>query len=69
VEASKRVTKIDFPVEETERRAGDPPELVANSTKLQSLTGWKPKYDYLDFIIKTAWDWENKYARRALPKT
>ena len=52
---------IDFPVEETDRRAGDPPELVADSTKLQKLTGWKPQYDDLDFIIKTAWDWELKY--------
>jgi UDP-glucose 4-epimerase len=60
VEASKRVTKIDFPVEETERRAGDPAILVANSTKLQTLSGWKPKYDDLDFIIQTAWNWERK---------
>jgi UDP-glucose 4-epimerase len=60
VEASKRVTKNDFPVEETSRRAGDPPELVANSNKLQTLTGWKPKYDDLEFIIKTAWEWERK---------
>jgi UDP-glucose 4-epimerase len=63
VDAAKRVTKIDFPVEETERRAGDPPELVADSTKLQSLTGWKPQYDDLGFIIKTAWDWEKTYSK------
>jgi UDP-glucose 4-epimerase len=63
VEASKRVTKIDFPVEETDRRAGDPAELVANSTKLQTMTGWKPKYDDLDFIIETAWNWERKYSK------
>jgi UDP-glucose 4-epimerase len=60
VEASKRVTKIDFTVEETDRRAGDPPALVANSTKLQTLTGWLPKHDDLDFIIQTAWNWEQK---------
>ena len=58
VEAVKRVTGIDFPVEETDRRAGDPPELVADSTKLQKRTGWKPQYDDLDFIIETAWKWE-----------
>jgi UDP-glucose 4-epimerase len=69
VSAAKRVTEIDFPVEETGRRAGDPPELVANSSKLQTMTGWEPKYDDLDFIIKTAWEWEKKYARRAFPKT
>jgi UDP-glucose 4-epimerase len=58
VEAAKRVTGIDFPVEETDRRAGDPPELVASSTKLRARTGWKPQYDDLDFIIETAWKWE-----------
>jgi UDP-glucose 4-epimerase len=64
VDAAKRVTGIDFPVEETERRAGDPPELVANSTKLQSLTNWKPKYDNLDFLIETAWNWEQRLSRK-----
>jgi UDP-glucose 4-epimerase len=58
VEAAKRITGIDFPVEETHRRAGDPPELVANSTKLKTRTGWEPRYDDLDFIIETAWKWE-----------
>jgi UDP-glucose 4-epimerase len=64
VDAAKRVTKIDFPVEETDRRAGDPAELVANSTKLQKITSWKPKYDDLDFIIETAWNWEKAYSKR-----
>jgi UDP-glucose 4-epimerase len=58
VEVAKKVTGIDFPVQETERRAGDPPALVADSTKLRTLTGWTPKHDNLSFIIKTAWDWE-----------
>jgi len=58
VEAVKRVTGIDFPVEETDRGAGDPPELVADSTKLQKRTGWEPQDDDLDFIIETAWKWE-----------
>jgi UDP-glucose 4-epimerase len=64
VEASKRVTKIDFTVEETDRRAGDPPALVADSAKLQNLTGWTPKHDDLEFIIGTAWEWERSYSAR-----
>jgi UDP-glucose 4-epimerase len=58
IETVKKVTGIDFKVEEAERRAGDPPTLVANSRKLQTLTGWQPKFDNLDYIIKTAWVWE-----------
>ena len=60
VRAVKEVTGIGFTVEETGRRAGDPPALVADSRKLRSITGWKPKYDNLEYIIKTAWEWEKK---------
>jgi len=58
VEITKKVTGIDFTVEETGRRAGDPPVLIADSGKLRTLTGWSPKYDDLEFIIQTAWNWE-----------
>ena len=58
VETAKKVTGIDFPVEETGRREGDPAVLVADSKKLKKTLGWKPKYDNLEFIIKTAWNWE-----------
>ena len=47
-------------MEETGRRAGDAINLVANSDKLRKTTGWKPKYDDLEFIVKTAWEWERK---------
>ena len=60
VDVAKRVTGIDFRVEETERRAGDPPALVADSTRLVKTTGWKPKYNDLEYIIRTAWEWEKK---------
>ncbi len=56
----KRVTGIDFPVQETGRREGDPPALVADSSRIRQELGWKPRYDDLTFIIKTAWDWEKK---------
>lgn len=58
IETAKKVTGIDFPVEETGRREGDPAVLVADSTKLKKTLGWKPRYDNLEFIIKTAWNWE-----------
>lgn len=58
VETVKRVAGTDFAVEEAGRRAGDPTAIVANSIKLQEKTGWRPRYDNLDYIVKTAWDWE-----------
>jgi len=60
IETARRVTGIDFPVEETGRRAGDPPALVADSSKLVQTTGWTPRYNDLEYIIKTAWEWERK---------
>jgi UDP-glucose 4-epimerase len=60
VEATKKVTGVDFKVIETVRRDGDPPQLVAESTKLKSTLGWQPRYDDLNYIIKTAYEWEKK---------
>jgi len=60
VATTRIITGIDFKVEETGRRAGDAINLVANSDKLRKTTGWKPKYDDLEFIVKTAWEWEKK---------
>ncbi len=60
VKTAKQVTGIDFPVSEMERRPGDPPVLVADSRKLKSALGWKPKYDDLEYIVKTAWEWDKQ---------
>jgi UDP-glucose 4-epimerase len=60
VEKVKKVTARDFPVHYTARRPGDPPSLIADSSKLRKELGWKPHYDDLEYIIKTAWEWEKK---------
>jgi UDP-glucose 4-epimerase len=64
VASAKKVTGINFTVEDAPRRAGDPPQLVADSTKLRGMTGWQPLYDDLEFIIRTAWEWELKLKER-----
>jgi UDP-glucose 4-epimerase len=63
IEVARKVSGIDFPVMETRRREGDPPSLIADSTRLRQQLHWKPRYDDLEYIVKTAWDWENKSAR------
>ena len=60
VDCAKKVTGIDFPVKEAGRRAGDPPALIADSSLLKRLTGWQPRHDDLEYIIRTAWNWERK---------
>jgi UDP-glucose 4-epimerase len=64
VDTAKKVTGIDFPVEETGRRAGDPPALIADSAKLKRETGWSPKYNDLEYIVRTAWEWEKKLKKK-----
>jgi UDP-glucose 4-epimerase len=58
VDTVKKVTKVDFTVEIGERRAGDPAVLVSNADKIKKTLNWKPKYDDLELIIKTAYEWE-----------
>ena len=60
VEKVKQVTGIDFMVNETARRAGDPPALIADSSRIRNELGWRPAHDDLEYIIKTAWEWEKK---------
>jgi UDP-glucose-4-epimerase GalE len=40
-------------------RPGDPPILIANSSKIQSQLNWKPKSN-LETIVKTAIDWHKR---------
>ena len=42
------------------RRIGDSAILVSDISKLNRLLKWKPKFNDLSFIIKTAIDWEKK---------
>lgn len=64
VEKVKQVTGIDFKVNETDRRAGDPPSLIADCTRIRNELGWKPAHDDLEYIIRTAWEWERKLHRK-----
>lgn len=49
-----------------DRRAGDPAELVADSTFIRETLGWQPKYNNLELIVQSALEWEKKLASRAL---
>ncbi|MGB9755283.1 MAG: UDP-glucose 4-epimerase GalE [Desulfurella sp.] len=60
---AKEITNIDFKVVTVQRREGDPPFLVADNTKIKELLKWVPKYDSLNYIIQTAWEWEKKLSK------
>ncbi len=65
VAMARKVTGIDFLVEETGRREGDPAELIAGCDKIRKTLGWQPCFDDLEIILRTAWDWEEKLEARA----
>jgi UDP-glucose 4-epimerase len=47
---------------EEDRRAGDPPELVAAVERIHDVLGWQPRFDDLDKIVRTSLAWERKIA-------
>jgi UDP-glucose-4-epimerase GalE len=63
--AVEKVTGKPVPYVMGPRREGDPPALVADSTRLQSELGWKPEYSDLDTIVRTAWNWANRERAQA----
>jgi UDP-glucose 4-epimerase len=64
VDAACAVTGRSIPVQESSRRQGDPPVLVASSERIKKELGWKPRYDDLKIIVETAWGWMKKGGRR-----
>ncbi len=60
----KNVSGTDFKVESRPRRAGDAITVVANADRARTEFGWRPEYDDLEFIVRTALEWENKLAAR-----
>jgi len=60
IESARRVTGHPIPVEEAERRPGDPAVLIASSKKIERELGWKREFDKLDEIVASAWKWHQQ---------
>jgi UDP-glucose 4-epimerase len=60
--AVEKANGAPLTITEGPRRDGDPPELVAVAKKIQTVLGWKPKFDDLDMIVRTSLEWERKIA-------
>jgi UDP-glucose 4-epimerase len=61
IKTAEKVTGKQIPFEISPRRPGDPPSLVASSDKIKAELGWKPKYNTLEQIISTAWQWHTQH--------
>jgi UDP-glucose 4-epimerase len=60
IAAVKKVTGVDIVTEDIDRRAGDAEKLISVADKIRKTIGWSPKYDDLELIVKTAYEWEKK---------
>lgn len=59
-----RVTGLEFTPEVRERRAGDPPRLIADSSRIRQVMGFSPEFG-LEEIVRSAWEaWQVKPGRR-----
>lgn len=61
LKTSEKVSGKIIPFEFTERRMGDPDRLVASSDLAKEELGWKPQFDTLESIIRSAWEWHSKH--------
>jgi len=59
ITAVEQVTGMKVPYRIVQRRAGDPPALVADPAAAQKLLGWKAKRTLKD-NVSTAWKWMQK---------
>ncbi len=57
IDAAAGITGKPVPTSVAGRRAGDPPVLVADSTRARDVLGWTPRFSRLEDQISHAWNW------------
>jgi UDP-glucose-4-epimerase GalE len=63
INAAREVTGVDIQYTIAERRAGDPPELVACADKARRVLDWTPKRCDVKRIIQDAWNWHKSHPK------
>ncbi|MTJ54121.1 UDP-glucose 4-epimerase GalE [Anabaena sp. UHCC 0253] len=57
IAAAEDVTGMVIPVQECDRRPGDPPALIGTSEKARKILNWRPQYPGIKDIVSHAWQW------------
>jgi UDP-glucose-4-epimerase GalE len=60
IDAVARITGKPVPVRNKPRRAGDPPQLVADAARAARVLSWRPTQSSLDNIVATAASWHRR---------
>ncbi len=58
IDTVERLHGSPIAVEESPRRAGDPPSLIAVAERVREILSWIPKHNDIETIVKTSLDWE-----------
>ena len=61
IEIARKVTNHSIPAEVAPRRFGDPAVLIASSDKAVEELNWQPKFNSVETIIETAWNWHRNH--------
>lgn len=59
IDMVKKVSGVDFKVENHPKRAGDPPMIYADNTKARTVLGFNPQHSDLETIVTSAWNWHS----------
>jgi UDP-glucose 4-epimerase len=60
IDAVRRISGRDFPVEIRGRRPGDPAALIADVERIRAGLDWHPQFQNLDMIVSHALAWEKR---------
>ncbi len=69
IDAFESVTGKPMPFEIAPRRPGDPAQLIADTAAIRTELDWRPRYDEIGFIVRSAIDWERKLAAASAGKS
>lgn len=62
IEAVARVSGRSIATRPAPRRPGDPPEVVADPSRVRALFGWRPRLDDLELMVAHALAWRRRLA-------
>lgn len=61
IDAAEKVTAQKIKTEFGARRPGDPAKLIASGDKARKILQWTPRFDDVEKIIATAWNWHSTH--------
>lgn len=61
IDVTRKVTGVNIKAQVDKRRPGDPAILIASSEKAKKELNWNPKFDSLETIIQSAWNWHKNH--------